>query len=193
MISDIIAVLSIVFILLFAYLKKQLTLLATITAFAVGIILYFCGGWIILSCLYTFFISSTIVSNIKKSYKRKNISNIHQKNGQRDSIQVLANSLLAVILSLLYYFTKSENYFIAIFMAFACYNADTWASELGIISKKDNIYIIGLKKVQKGISGAVTLFGVICSSYCSIAHSPDTGSASTKLYKLLFSSSTIAL
>ncbi len=163
MISTILAILSIVAILSFAFIKKQLTVAATIAAFVVGITLYFCGGWTFLTCLYTFFISSTIVSSVKKSYKKKKTSGIHHKSGKRDIVQVLANSLIAIILAFIYYFTKNEIYYIAVFIAFACFNADTWASELGIISKKDNIYILGFKKVQKGISGAVTLYGLVCS------------------------------
>ena len=163
MVSNIIAILSIIAILAFAFIKKQLTVAATIAAFIVGVTLYFCGGWTFLACLYTFFISSTVVSSVKKSYKKKQISGIHHKSGQRDIVQVLANSLIAVILAFLYYFTKNDIYYISVFIAFACFNADTWASELGIISKKDNIYMIGFKKVQKGISGAVTIFGLICS------------------------------
>ena len=163
MISSIIAIISIVAILLFAFLKKQLTLAATIVAFIVGVVFYFCGGWLFLGCLYTFFISSTIVSSVKKNYKKKRTAGIHQKSGKRDTVQVLANSLIAIVLAIAYYFTLNEICYIAVFVAFACFNADTWASELGIISKKDNIYIIGLKKVQKGVSGAVTLFGLMCS------------------------------
>ena len=68
------AIFSIIIILLFAYLKKQLTFFATITAFLVGLTLYFCGGLISLICLYMFFITSVISTNVKKEYKRKNFS-----------------------------------------------------------------------------------------------------------------------
>jgi uncharacterized protein (TIGR00297 family) len=42
-------------------------------------------------------------------------------------------------------------------------NADTWASELGINSKNNPILIISSKKVPKGINGAISLYGTICS------------------------------
>ena len=163
MLSNILAISSIILILLFAYLKKQLTLVATITAFLVGIILYFCGGWLLLTALYTFFVSAVIASNIKKSYKKKTISGIHEKTGKRDFVQVIANSLIAVILAIVYFITKEQILLIAVLIAFACYNADSWASELGIISKKNPRFILGFKKAQKGVSGAVTLLGIVYS------------------------------
>ena len=43
-------------------------------------------------------------------------------------------------------------------------NADTWASELGINSKGNPILILnGFKQVPKGINGAISGYGTICS------------------------------
>ena len=163
---DLLVIISIIVILLVAYLKKQLTLTATIVAFLVGLSLYLNGGFMCLICLYVFFISASIASNINKEYKKK-VSKIYQKSGKRDLYQVLANSFLAVMLASAYYNTNNKIFYIAVFIAFASYNADTWASEIGIMSKKDNYYLLGLKKVQKGISGAVTPLGLIASLFGS--------------------------
>lgn len=163
MVSNILAILSIVLVLIFSCIKKQLTLFATITAVFVGLVLYFCGGWLLLTALYVFFISSVIVSSIKKNYKKENLLKIHKKAGKRDSIQVFANSLIAVIFSIIYSITGNQVFLIASLIAFACYNADTWASELGIISKKTPRFILGFKQVQKGVSGGVTTFGILSS------------------------------
>lgn len=163
MLSNISAIISIIVILLFSYLKKQLTLRATFTALIVGIILYFCGGWLFLTALYAFFISSVLVSNIKRKYKNSTVVEIHKNSSNRDYVQVLANSGLAIISALIYYFTKNQIYEIAVLILFACYNADTWASELGVISNQEPVFIIGFKKAQKGISGAVTLLGLFSS------------------------------
>lgn len=161
--QTILAIISILFITSFAYFKKQLTLWGSITAILVGFIFYLTGRWLFLGPLFVFFITSSIVTNINKKYKKQTTSKIHEKSSSRDTFQVLANSLIALIFAILYYKTKNTIFEIAVFIAFASYNADTWASELGIISKQDNIFLFGFKKVQKGISGAVTIFGLICS------------------------------
>ncbi|ORX85864.1 hypothetical protein BCR32DRAFT_325256 [Anaeromyces robustus] len=45
-------------------------------------------------------------------------------------------------------------------------NADTWASELGILSRQSPILILkGFQHVPKGINGAISKYGTICSIF----------------------------
>lgn len=145
-----------------AYIKGSVSKSGFAAGTLTGIIIYFCGGplfWIILSA---FFVSSSLLSMIKKT-KKADTSKMHQKGSKRDYQQVLANSLTATALAVLYYFTQNDIVVVAFITAFAAANADTWAGEIGIFSRENPRSIITFQRLTPGTSGGVSPAGTLAS------------------------------
>ncbi len=126
--------------------------------------------------LLVFFLTSSLISKQTSPQKQIVIAEF-SKDSTRDAIQVLSNSLPAIVFGIMYllidYFpVVQENNNISllsnsplIFAAFtsiATHNSDTWMTEIGINTSAIPRLITNLKKqVPKGTSGGVTIMGTI--------------------------------
>lgn len=143
-----------------AYKKNSLSTSGFIFATILGTLIYFFGGIFFWILMIGFFISSSLLTKFKDKDK-KILEEINAKTGARDYIQVMANGSLALFYSFLYYITKSPLYMIPYAVCFAAVNADTWSSEIGVLSKESPISILTFRKVSKGQSGAISLLGTL--------------------------------
>jgi len=141
-----------------AYIKKSLTVDGSIGATFMGTIIHATSGLFGMALLLLFFISSSLLSHFKKTLKEK-VAKQFDKTGRRDIFQVLANGGIALIYSIQFHTTKNPSFLILMGIAFAAANADTWATELGILNRKNPISLRTFKRVAKGTSGAVSLLG----------------------------------
>lgn len=110
--------------------------------------------------LISFFASSSLLSRAFPSRKRTIAKNF-AKGGTRDWAQVLANGgagLLALLAGALGWISTPLAW-AAFAGALATVNADTWATELGVLSSTDPLLITTGKKVPAGTSGGVSLRG----------------------------------
>ena len=146
--------------------KKLLTLDGAITAFVIGYVFYIVGGIFSWLLLILFFLSSGAIGKIKKYYGLLNETElvVTEKKG-RNAVQVIANSLPALICLLLFHYTNQLYFYIAMVSTIAGATADTWASEIGILSKKTPNSIFTLKPIAPGLSGGVTILGTIASVF----------------------------
>lgn len=152
------------FVIAFAgYKKESLSLSGGISAVVLGTSLYYFGGLFFSSILVAFFISSSLLTKYKKGLK-KDLEDVTEKGGNRDYAQVIANGLLGLIYAFLFFITKKHVFILAYAAAFAASNADTWASELGILSRYDPVSITSLKKMEKGMSGGISFLGTTAST-----------------------------
>jgi uncharacterized protein (TIGR00297 family) len=146
------------FIAYAAYKKESLTLDGSIGATFLGTLMYATSGLFGSIMMVVFFLSSSILSHFKKNKKGK-AARQFDKTGRRDIMQVFANGGVGLIHSILYYITKNPAYLVFLGVSFAAANADTWATELGLLNKKNPISLRTFKPVEKGTSGAISLFG----------------------------------
>lgn len=158
--EHLIAASFIVLISLSSWRSKSLTLSGAVGAIFVGIFIYGGFSWKGLVLLGCFFGSSSYVSKYKAKLK-SNVIDIIEKGEQRDIVQVAANGGIPAILGLLTILFPdfAEVLLIGFCVSLAAATSDTWASEIGTLSKKDPRMLFTLKKVPKGTSGAVSSLG----------------------------------
>ena len=158
--SYILAFFAALAIALAAYKLKTLNGSGFIAATVVGFVIFGLGGWSWAIALMIFFISSSILT---KAFKRRKagLNEKFSKGGQRDAGQVLGNGGLATLFALLHgFFPQSPFYWFAFITSLAAVNADTWATEIGVLNPKPPRLITSpLIVVEKGTSGGISLFG----------------------------------
>lgn len=137
----------------------SLSVSGALAAAVLGTVVFGLGGlpWAVL--LLAFFITSSGLSRLFKQRKAR-FDEKFSKGSRRDAGQVLANggiSGLFVFLHLL--FPGSAWPWLGFAGALAAANADTWATELGVLGRGRPRLITTLRPVEQGASGGVSLLG----------------------------------
>lgn len=149
------------------YLLKSLSISGAIAAFLTGLTVYSGFGINGLILLGVFFASSSLWSKYKSSAK-KELDEKLAKGARRDWRQVAANGGTAAIFSIFNDFHYDVIWVIGFTVSMASSNSDTWASEIGSVSKRKPIYIRTFKRVDRGTSGAISLLGTAASLFGSL-------------------------
>jgi uncharacterized protein (TIGR00297 family)/Raf kinase inhibitor-like YbhB/YbcL family protein len=142
-----------------AYLARFLTVSGALAAAVLGTIVFGLGGlsWAIL--LLGFFISSSLLSRFLKKRKAQ-FTEKFSKGSRRDYGQVIANGGIAGLFVFAHFiFPENTLPWFGYAATLAAVNADTWATELGVLSKKEPHLITTGKVVERGTSGGITWFG----------------------------------
>ena len=121
------------------------------------------AGWSWAWLLISFFFSATFLSKAGESIKRGRIGDIVEKGGNRDMRQVLANGGAFAMLALVSLISHSTLIQAAAAGALGASTADTWATEIGTLSRSRPRSILTMKVVPHGTSGGVTIEGLIAS------------------------------
>jgi len=146
-------------------------------ALITGTLIFGLGGWEWGTLLIVFFVSSSAFS-FYHAREKQALADKFAKGHRRDLGQALANGGLAALLAVLSQLFSSSQvsqlspprwggaggvWFLACAGAMAAVNADTWATELGVLSPHRPRLISSGRPVEVGTSGGVTWLGVAAS------------------------------
>ena len=141
--------------------KKAFTVPAALSACAMLVIVAVCSGWsgvvIVLSCYFTIFAVDMVVG--EKS--EKVTGSINQRSGARGLVQVIANAFAATVAAIFSFILKKPDLMIVYAAALTECLADSLASDVGVLSKKDPVDICRMKRIKRGLSGGVSLLGTL--------------------------------
>ncbi len=143
-------------------------------AMLVGTLIFGFGGWTWGLVLIAFFVSSSLLSQYRRAEK-ETVAEQFDKDERRDLGQVLANGGLGALLALAVYFlvdlagqTRIGHPLyvyltVAYFGVMATVNADTWATELGVLARERPRLITTGRPVAPGTSGGITRYGTLAA------------------------------
>jgi uncharacterized protein (TIGR00297 family) len=135
-----------------------------LAATLVGALIFGIGGWGWAMLLLTFFVTSSALSHAFQNRKR-GLSEKFSKGHERDAGQVFGNGGVATFFALLHgFFPQALWPWLGFAAALAAVNADTWATELGVLNPTSPRLITDLRKrVEKGTSGGISLWGTLAA------------------------------
>lgn len=134
-----------------------------VAAGVLGTVVFGLGGWRWAVLLLGFFISASALSFLFKGRKAVYTEKF-SKGSTRDAAQVAANGAVAGLFALISVFAPASPLpFLCAAAAFAAVNADTWATELGVLNPRPPRLITTFRVVEPGTSGGVSLFGTLAA------------------------------
>lgn len=147
-----------------AYKAHSLNKSGVVAAIITGTITFGIGGWQWAILLLTFFITSSAFSHAFKK-RKQGLDEKFSKGHERDAGQVFGNGGIATFFAALHFFFPNELWpWLGFAAALAAVNADTWATELGVLNPHPPRMITNLNKiVEKGTSGGISLTGTLAS------------------------------
>lgn len=150
-----------------AYWRGSLSGSGAAGALIVGTLTFGLGGWQWGVVLGVFFVSSSLLSHYKEAEKRQAAEKF-DKGHRRDMGQVFANgglgTLIAVLSALVPTTAVPTSIWFYLFVGvMGTVTADTWATELGTLSKSPPRLITNGTSVEVGTSGGVSPLGTLVS------------------------------
>lgn len=147
----------------FALRKKFLSLSGAISAMVMGTCYFAWSSMAWFGPLLAFFFSSSLLTHWRKQGK-KEAERAYAKTGARDAGQVWANGGLGLLLAAGYHFFPHPAWWYVFLGVTASVNADTWATEIGSLSRTQPRSLLNGHPVPAGTSGGVTPLGLLAAA-----------------------------
>ncbi|WP_168119488.1 DUF92 domain-containing protein [Paenibacillus sp. HB172176] len=168
-------------IALLAYRARSLSGSGAWSALIMGTGFVTLGEPIWFGLLLAFFVSSSLWSRWKrKSRVKKRAEAGYAKSGRRDAGQVWANGGAGLLLCVANSIGPAEGWLFAYVGVMAAVNADTWATEIGALSRSKPRSLLSGKRVAPGTSGGVSPLG----SAAALLGAAFIGAAAAALLRL---------
>jgi len=142
-----------------AYRRGSLSRGGVAGAVLTGTTIFAGGGIAPAALLVTFFVSSSALSHWRKGRKTDSTIVQAEKGARRDLAQTLANGGAAALLVLVGRVYPPSPWLPALIGALATTNADTWATEIGLLNRRAPRLITTGRTVPPGTSGAISPLG----------------------------------
>jgi len=145
-----------------AYWRQSLSASGMLGAILVGTLVFGLGGWAWGLLLVAFFVSSSALSHYKAGLKEA-LAEKFSKGGRRDLAQTLANGGAGAAFAVANWLWPHPLWWAAFVGAMAAVNADTWATELGVLNQTKPRLVTSWQAVEAGTSGAVSRLGTLAA------------------------------
>lgn len=142
-----------------AFRLKALNFAGSVSAVAIGLVIFFGGGWGWLLLLISFFLLASLLTKFRLDYK-KTLGVVQEAGGARGLRNTLANGFVAATAAVSEGVLGGGVFASAFIGAMATSAADTLATEIGLLSLTKPRLITSLgKRVTPGTSGGITPLG----------------------------------
>lgn len=153
-----------------AFRARALDRSGAMAAAVLGLIVFGLGGLGWAAVLLTFFISASVLSKLYQNAKLF-VGQNFAKGSRRDAGQVAANGGVGGVLALAFFILSQvmpgsrilPALWLGFCASFAAANADTWATELGVLNPRRPVLLSNFKRVPQGTSGGVSLVGTLAA------------------------------
>lgn len=146
-----------------SFVVRFLTLSGAIATFLLGVVVFGIGGWQWAIPIVTFFLLSSILSRYGRQ-RKKDFDSVFGKSDRRDGGQVLANGSIAGALVVLSAAYPIHDFYPLYLGAVAAATADTWGTEIGVLTMGRTISVLSFKPVSPGTSGGISETGTLAGA-----------------------------
>jgi uncharacterized protein (TIGR00297 family) len=139
---------------------KLLTPGGSVAMFILACFIFGFGGWTWTIPIVTFFLLSSGLSRLG-SARKKEVEGVFEKSSVRDQGQVAANGGIAGVLIVLQSLFPHLELYPLFIGSIAAVTADTWGTEVGVLTRGRTFAVIGWRSVPTGTNGGISWVGTI--------------------------------